>query len=56
MLPSERCTDLEIEELFVIPEEIPKCHCCNEAMKGKSLVYLIPQKYYIVRSKRPKFN
>ncbi len=61
-LPSERFPDLEIREELVTPKELPKCPCCNEVMKESGLfdssekLETVPKKYYIVRSKRPKFN
>ena len=61
-LPSERFPSLEIKEVLVNPEIPPKCPCCNEIMKESGLfdtsekLETIPQKYYIQRSKRPKFN
>ncbi len=61
-LPSERYPDLEIDENVVTPEHPPKCPCCNEYMKESGLfdtsekMEVIPKKYYITRTIRPKYN
>ena len=61
-LPSERFPNLEVKEDLITPEHPPQCDCCGEAMKESGLfdtsekLETIPQKYYIERSKRPKFN
>jgi transposase len=61
-LPSKRFPDLEIKDNLVTPERHPKCPCCQEPMKESGLfdtsekLETIPQQYYIIRSKRPKFN
>ncbi len=61
-LPSERYPELEIKEDIILPEHTPTCPCCSEIMKESGLfdtsekLETVPQKYYILRSKRPKFN
>lgn len=61
-LPSERFPNVEIKEELQIPEQTPSCPCCNETMKESGLfdtsekLEVDPKKYFIVRSKRPKFN
>lgn len=61
-LPSERFPNLEVKEIIITPDVIPKCPCCSEKMKESGLfdtsekLETIPQKYHIIRSKRVKFN
>lgn len=61
-LPSQKYPDLELKEDLIVPDQPPKCPCCNEQMKESGLfdtsekLETSPQQYYIVRSKRVKFN
>lgn len=61
-LPSERYPDLEVKEDVVRPDKNPTCPCCNKEMKESGLfdcsekLETIPQFFYILRTKRPKFN
>lgn len=61
-LPSERYPNLEVKEDVVRPDQNPTCPCCNKEMKESGLfdcsekLETIPQSYYIVRTKRVKFN
>lgn len=61
-LPSERFPDIEVREAVLTQDHPPLCPCCNEVMKESGLfdtsekLEIIPKVYYILRSKRPKFN
>ena len=61
-LPSERFPNLEVKENVVNAKSTPICPCCKTAMKQSGLFDISekletkPKKYYIIRSKRPKFN
>jgi transposase len=61
-LPSQKFPDLEVKEEVSQPEHPPICPCCNEPMKESGLfdtsekLEVIPKKYYILKTKRPKYN
>lgn len=61
-LPSERYPDIEVEEKIIRPKVAPACPCCSHQMKESGLhdvtesLEVIPKRYFIIRSKRVKFN
>ena len=61
-LPSEKYPLLEVKEEIKEQETLPTCPCCQNMMKPSGLfdtsekVHVIPKKYYIIRSKRVKYN
>jgi transposase len=61
-LPSKRFPNLPIKEKVIRLDNPPSCPCCNKQMKESGLfdisesLEVIPKKYYIVLTKRVKYN
>jgi len=61
-LPSERFPELEVTEETIQAPERPKCPCCSALMQESGLfdisekLEVLPKRYYIVRTKRIKYN
>ena len=61
-LPSQRFSDLEVQEKIVKSVDAPKCECCGEQMSESGLyktsekLETVPKTYHIVRHKRVIYN
>lgn len=61
-LPSEKFPNIEVKEETISQDHPPICPCCNEVMKESGLftttekLEVIPKTYYIMRTKRVKYN